>query len=219
MIKRLFDSVGSLMGLVILSPLFVAVALWIKMDSSGPVFFRQKRVGRYGGLFDILKFRTMIANAEELGPSITADGDQRITKSGLFLRKHKLDELPQLINVLKGDMSLVGPRPEVPEYVAFYPDGLREKILSVRPGITDLASLEFRDESAILADSQEPVLQYVEEILPRKLRYYALYVDEQNLWLDAKIIVRTLLVLSGSFINKLRLSFSKRLKDKRRLRF
>jgi len=193
--KRVFDIVLTVPGLIMLLPLFAVVALWVKLDSPGPVFFRQTRIGRFREPFRIIKFRTMVSEAEAAGPKVTVDGDARVTRSGAFLRRWKLDELPQLINVLLGDMSLVGPRPEVPEYIACYPEGLRDKILSVRPGITDIASLEFRDESRILAESDDPIRTYKEEVLPAKLERAGRYVDERGTWMDMKLIARTLALL------------------------
>jgi lipopolysaccharide/colanic/teichoic acid biosynthesis glycosyltransferase len=193
--KRAFDLALTICGMILLLPLFAAIALWVKIDSPGPVFFRQTRIGRSGEPFSIIKFRTMVTKAEAMGPKITVDGDARVTRSGAFLRRWKLDELPQLINVLLGDMSLVGPRPEVPEYVACYPEGLRDKILSVRPGITDIASVEFRHESRILAESDDPLRAYIDTVLPDKLRYAEQYVDEHGIWTDLKIIAKTLALL------------------------
>lgn len=192
MAKRLFDLFWVIPGLLILSPLFVFIALWIKTNSLGPVFFCQVRVGQYGNEFKVFKFRTMIPEAEKLGLKITVGGDPRITSSGLFLRKYKLDELPQLFNVLFGQMSLVGPRPEVPEYVDFYPSAVREKVLSIKPGITDLASLQYKDENDLLKDAENPLEVYIKEIMPRKLDYYVQYVDKRTLWLDFTIIIRTI---------------------------
>ena len=192
MLKRLFDLIFALPGVVVLSPLLLVVAIWVRVDSKGPILFRQVRVGRFGDEFNILKFRTMISCSESAGPKITFGKDSRITRCGQFLRQSKLDELPQLFNVVKGEMSLVGPRPEVPEYVAIYPQRLRSKIFSVRPGITDLASLEYRHESEMLAESKDPAKAYVEEVLPSKLAYCEKYIDNQSLWLDVKIIFRTL---------------------------
>ena len=143
-------------GLILLSPLLIGLGLWIKLDSPGPVFFRQQRVGQYGALFGIHKFRSMTADAPLGGLQITVGNDARITRAGRFLRRTKLDELPQLIDVLIGNMSLVGPRPEVPKYVAMYPTALRDKVLSVRPGITDPASLQYRDEGSLLAAAASP---------------------------------------------------------------
>ena len=148
-VKRIFDFLVSLIGIIILSPIFVIVSIAIKLDSRGEVLFLQKRVGRYGKEFNIYKFRTMVTNAEKIGKQITVGKDSRITRVGAFLRKFKIDELPQLFNVLKGDMSLVGPRPEVPKYVALYNEEQRH-VLDVRPGITDMASLRYKDENDIL---------------------------------------------------------------------
>jgi lipopolysaccharide/colanic/teichoic acid biosynthesis glycosyltransferase len=192
MAKRLFDILGAGFGLLLLSPLLLAVAVWIKLDSHGPVMFRQQRVGRFGHLFEIHKFRTMRVNAPALGPQITVGADPRITRSGQWLRKTKLDELPQLWDVLRGAMSLVGPRPEVPRYVALYPAALREVVLSVRPGITDPASLSFRDESELLARAADPEREYVEVVMPAKLRLAADYVRHASLAADLRLILATL---------------------------
>jgi lipopolysaccharide/colanic/teichoic acid biosynthesis glycosyltransferase len=151
--------------------LLLLVALWIKLDSPGPVFFRQERIGRFGVPFRIHKFRTMTHGA--VGAQITVGADARITRAGAWLRRTKLDELPQLIDVLRGAMSLVGPRPEVPRYVAMYPQGLRDKVLSVRPGITDVASLEYRDEGELLARAADPEREYVSVVMPAKLKLAA----------------------------------------------
>ncbi|HLO95673.1 MAG TPA: sugar transferase, partial [Burkholderiaceae bacterium] len=181
MAKRLFDILASGLGLLLLSPLLLGVALWIKWDSPGPVMFRQERVGRFGRPFFIHKFRSMRVDAPALGPQITIGEDPRITRSGRFLRRSKIDELPQLWDVLRGAMSLVGPRPEVPRYVALYPAELRDIVLSVRPGITDPASLAFADESAMLAQARDPERAYVEEILPEKLAVSARYLQQAGL--------------------------------------
>jgi lipopolysaccharide/colanic/teichoic acid biosynthesis glycosyltransferase len=194
MAKRLLDMVGSLVGLLLLALPGALVALAIRVDSPGPVFFRQERVGRHGRPFRIHKFRTMRVDAERAG-QLTVGDDQRVTRVGRFLRAHRLDELPQLIDVLRGDMSLVGPRPEVPRYVARYPAGLRERVLAVRPGITDPASLAFRGEAAQLAAADDPEREYVEVILPRKLALAADYADRASLWTDLALIWRTLGVL------------------------
>jgi lipopolysaccharide/colanic/teichoic acid biosynthesis glycosyltransferase len=193
--KRLFDLCVAALGLLMLAPVLLAVALWVVRDSPGPAFFRQQRVGRAGRLFRIYKFRTMHPRAEAAGPAITVGADTRITRAGHWLRRTKVDELPQLFNVLLGHMSLVGPRPEVPHYVALYPDDLRELVLSVRPGITDRASIEFRDESTLLGQSSDPERTYVEQILPIKLRYAAEYARSHTLWTDLQIIASTAKVL------------------------
>lgn len=198
MLKRIFDFIAACAGLFVLSPVLLLVALWIKLDSPGPVLFRQKRVGRHGQLFNILKFRTMVVAAEAQGLSITTHADRRITRAGSVLRKCKLDELPQLYNVLAGEMSLVGPRPEVPKYVALYPETARATILSVRPGITDNASIEFSDESSLLRESSDPERMYIEEILPRKIALYLDYVAAQSFWLDLSLIGKTLSKLMAS---------------------
>ena len=195
MIKRLFDIVIAGLSLLLLSPLLLAIAAWIKLDSPGPVFFRQERVGRGGVLFRIHKFRTMCSDAPAIGPQITVGDDPRITRAGRFLRRAKLDELPQLIDVLAGTMSVVGPRPEVPKYVAMYPAALRDKVLSVRPGITDRASIEFRDENALLAAAADPEREYAEVVLPAKLRYAADYVDHATLGQDLRLLALTIKTL------------------------
>lgn len=193
--KRLFDLVVSALALVVLAPVLAAVALWVRLDSRGSIFYRQTRIGRGGQPFRIFKFRTMHPGADTAGPAITVGEDARITRAGHWLRRTKLDELPQFINVLLGDMSVVGPRPEVPRYVALYPSSLRDIVLSVRPGITDLASIAFRDESTLLGQSNDPERTYVEEILPAKLRYAADYATTHSLWGDLQIIARTALML------------------------
>lgn len=193
--KRLFDLLLAAVGLSLLAPLLLVIALWVVCDSPGPAVFRQQRVGRAGKLFNIYKFRTMHQRAEAHGPAITIGADARITRAGHWLRRTKADELPQLLNVLLGQMSVVGPRPEVPHYVALYPSDLRELILGVRPGITDNASIEFRDESSLLGQSSDPERTYVEQVLPVKLHYAAQYAQSHTLWVDLKIIVRTISAL------------------------
>ena len=193
LLKRLFDMAASGIGLLLLAPLLLALAVWIKCDSAGPVFFLQERVGLHGKLFRIIKFRSM--RQHHAGPQITVGADARITRSGRFIRAYKLDELPQLINVLLGDMSLVGPRPEVPRYVALYPADVRDEVLSVRPGMTDLASVQYRSESDLLASSSDPELTYTTVILPAKLALYQQYVRRRSLWLDVRIIGMTLGIL------------------------
>ena len=192
MAKRAFDLFCSAIGLLALAPVFAVVSVLIVRDSPGPVFFRQVRVGRQGRLFRIHKFRTMRHEPLQKGLSITVGADPRVTRVGAALRRYKLDELPQLIDVLRGSMSLVGPRPEVPEYVALYPERDREIVLSVRPGITDRASLEFSDESALLSGADDPQRLYVEEILPIKLQQYREYVATRALTGDIDIIFKTL---------------------------
>lgn len=195
MLKRGFDIAFSVVVLLLLVPLLLAVALWVKLDSPGPVFFRQRRVGLRGREFLIYKFRTMRINAEAVGPQITIGTDPRITRSGEYLRKYKIDEFAQFFNVLIGDMSVVGPRPEVPQYVALYPSGTREIVLSVQPGITDRASIEFRDENDILGKAKDPIQVYVNNVMPIKLAYYLAYVRERTFMGDLKIIGMTLVAL------------------------
>jgi lipopolysaccharide/colanic/teichoic acid biosynthesis glycosyltransferase len=195
MSKRLFDLVAASLGLLALAPLLALVALWVKLDSPGPVFYRQQRVGRGGVLFNILKFRTMRVRPSD-GRQLTVGHDPRVTRAGRFLRHYKLDELPQLLNVVQGTMSLVGPRPEVPRYVACYPPQVRALVLSVAPGLTDWASILYKEESVILGRAADPEKAYVETILPAKLDYYVRYVRERNFWLDLHIIFRTLAAIA-----------------------
>lgn len=189
--KRLIDIVASGLGLVILSPLFLVVAIWIKLDSPGPVFFRQVRVGRYNKDFRIFKFRTMRVGSDK-GSQITIGGrDPRVTRAGYWLRKFKIDELPQLINVFIGDMSLVGPRPEVRRYVNLYtPEQMH--VLDVRPGITDAASIKFRNESEFLKQAEDPEKHYIEVIMPMKLDLYLQYVNCHSFKGDIRLILETL---------------------------
>ncbi len=190
-IKRFFDLSFALLGLVVLSPFLICCALKIKFEDKGAIFYRGERVGLNGKIFRIFKFRTMVVDAEKLGPSSTSEDDKRITSIGKFLRKYKLDELPQLINVLVGDMSLVGPRPEVQQFTDLYTD--EEKIiLTVRPGITDWASLWNSDEGAVLAGAADPDKAYMELIRPTKLKLQIKYVTERSFWVDLKIIMLTL---------------------------
>lgn len=193
--KRALDVSGALLGLVMLSPVFVIAAIAIKRDSAGPVFFRQDRVGRGGRLFRILKFRSMAVRAVS-GPALTVNADKRVTRVGAFLRRTKLDELPQLVNVLWGDMSLVGPRPEVPEFMKFYSAEQRAVMLSMRPGMTDYAAILFRDESSLLADVDDPVALYRDRIMPIKFSYYERYSREIGLLNDMRIILATVLLVA-----------------------
>lgn len=193
-LKRGFDIIFSSLGLIILSPLFLIIILIIKTGSKGPAFFKQTRVGKDGKEFKIIKFRTMEVDAEKKGMQITVGQDSRITKEGKWLRKFKLDELPQLINVLVGDMSFVGPRPEVPKYVGYY-DDYQRNILKVKPGITDLASIEFRAENELLGRSADPEKTYIEEIMPAKFSLNLKYLKNMTLLNDVKIIMKTILVL------------------------
>lgn len=194
-VKRLFDVGASAVGLVVLSPALWAIALLIKLDSPGPVLFWQSRVGRNGQVFRMCKFRTMSSEGSLTGPELTVRDDARITRLGSTLRHYKLDELPQLINVLRGDMSLVGPRPEVPFYVDKWDERTRAIVLSVRPGMTDLASIEFRNESELLEASEDPEQKYLEEIVPKKNNLTVYYVENRSLWLDVKILGRTFLAI------------------------
>jgi lipopolysaccharide/colanic/teichoic acid biosynthesis glycosyltransferase len=192
--KRLFDIVVSALGLVLLSPLIVGAALLIKLDSKGPIFFRQERIGKGFRPFGIFKFRTMVQDAPQKGGSITFGADPRITRAGQFLRKTKIDELPQLINVLKGEMSLVGPRPEVRPYVELFPKDY-EAILKVRPGITDLASLKYRDEAATLERAENPEDEYLRKVLPDKIGLAKEYIEKASFSFDLKLILRTIFKL------------------------
>ena len=189
MAKRAFDLLVAALALLLLAPLLLGVALWVRLDSPGPVLYRQQRVGRHGVPFMIHKFRTMRAGAE--GLALTVGDDPRITRAGRFLRRTRIDELPQLIDVLRGAMSLVGPRPEVPRYVALYPAGLRERALAVRPGITDPASLAFINESELLARAADPEHEYVHVILPAKLQRAADYADSASLATDLRVLWQT----------------------------
>jgi lipopolysaccharide/colanic/teichoic acid biosynthesis glycosyltransferase len=189
--KRIFDVIASAVGLIVSSPLIVIVAGLVKLDSSGPVIFRQERVGMHGRPFKILKFRTMHVNHG--GSGIIVGDDGRITRSGSWLRSTKLDELPQLINVVRGEMSLVGPRPELPEYVAHWSAAARARVLSVRPGITDPAAIQFRRESEMLAKVDDPQRYYLEVLLPQKVALYERYVAQQSFTSDCKVIGRTIM--------------------------
>ena len=193
MIKRIFDITAALVGLVLLSPMFLAIAVWIKLDSRGPVFFRQQRVGKDGVMFDIIKFRSMTDDRHDA--LLTLGHDRRITNAGKFLRRHKLDEFPQLFNVVGGTMSLVGPRPEVPRYVDCYPPDVRELVLSVSPGITDWASIYYKEENSLLNRATNPEQAYLDTILPAKLKYNLRYVSERSFWNDVQIILSTLRAL------------------------
>lgn len=194
-IKRLLDISIAGLGLLLLLPLMGAIALLIKLDSPGSVFFAHERVGRYGRKFKVLKFRTMVQDAPKLGGAITAGHDPRITRVGRILRKTKLDELPQLWNVLKGEMSLVGPRPEVEKYVQLWEPNLREIVLSVRPGITGLTQIRYRHEERLLAQQADPEKYYRETLLPLKLASDVEYVQRRCLVLDLYLLARTFLAL------------------------
>jgi len=192
--KRLLDILFSTIGLLLSSPLLLSLMVRIRTEDGGPVFYRGLRIGLHGQPFRIFKFRTMVVNADRMGGPSTADDDPRITRIGKKLRKYKLDELPQLINVFLGDMSLVGPRPEVPHYVNMYTDE-EKAILTVRPGITDWASLWNPDEGAILAGSPDPEKAYMEKIRPEKIRLQLKYVRERSFWTDIQIIFLTLKII------------------------
>ncbi len=188
--KRIFDVVASGLGLVALSPLFAILAIWIKLDSQGPVFYRQVRVGRGNRDFRLFKFRSMRPDSDRQGLITVGGHDPRVTRSGYYIRKYKLDELPQLINVFIGDMSLVGPRPEVRKYVDMYTPA-QMRVLSVRPGITSLASIRYRNENEILAEAEDPDRCYIERVMPDKLAIDLEYVGKASLWNDIKLIFST----------------------------
>jgi len=193
MLKRLFDIIFALLGLILVLPLLLLIAIIIKMTAGGPVFYKGQRVGKNGRLFKIWKFRTMIPDAEKQGGSATSANDSRLTKLGKFLKRYKLDELPQLFNILRGEMSFVGPRPEVSFYVNMMAEEERKIILSVRPGMTDLASLwDFREEE-VLKGSPDPEKTYMEKIRPTKIKLQLDYVKNRSFWLDLKIILKTIL--------------------------
>jgi lipopolysaccharide/colanic/teichoic acid biosynthesis glycosyltransferase len=187
---RSFDIIFSFLGLVLLSPVLIIIAIWIKIDSKGPVLYRQIRVGLNGIDFELLKFRSMRTNADKAGLLTVGGRDSRITKAGYYLRKYKIDELPQLINVLGGDMSLVGPRPEVRKYVDLYTE-LQKKVLLVKPGITDMASIAYKKENELLAGSPDPERTYTEEIMPEKLKLNMIYIENPGLINYFKIIFKT----------------------------
>jgi lipopolysaccharide/colanic/teichoic acid biosynthesis glycosyltransferase len=190
-VKRLFDIILSILGLILLSPLFIILAIWIKRDSKGPVFYKQIRIGKDAREFNLYKFRSMRQGADKQGLLTVGGKDPRITKSGSFIRRYKLDEFPQLINVLNGEMSIVGPRPEVPKYVALYtPD--QQKVLSVKPGISDWASIYFRNENELLAEAENPEEFYISEVMPQKLLMNLKYIDNNSLFIDVKIILNTI---------------------------
>ena len=192
--KRIFDILVSGIGLLCLSPLLLIVAIWIKLDSPGPVFYRQVRVGRYNNDFRIFKFRSMRIGSDK-GSLVTIGGrDPRITRSGYFIRKFKIDELPQLINVLVGDMSLVGPRPEVRHYVNYWtPEQMH--VLDVRPGITDTASIKYRNENELLAQAEDPEKYYIDVIMQEKIKLYLEYAEKSSFWYDIKLIFQTFWVI------------------------
>lgn len=194
MLKRGLDVAVSLVGLALFLPLMLVLALWVMCDSRGPILYRQVRVGRNGHDFRLLKFRSMRVDADRLGLITVGGRDPRVTRAGYYLRKYKLDELPQLLNVLRGDMSLVGPRPEVRKYVDLYtPEQLR--VLTVRPGITDLASLRYRHENDLLAQAEDPDAYYIETVMPAKLALNLEYIDHQSFWGDLRLIGQTVVAV------------------------
>lgn len=194
MVKRTIDFFAACIGLIVLSPFFVIIAVLVKLDSSGPIFYLQNRVGLKGKLFQLVKFRSMKIDSDKSAPITIGQRDSRITKFGYFLRKFKIDELPQLINVLKGEMSLVGPRPEVEKFVKLYNTN-QQRVLSVKPGITDYASIEFRNENQLLEGKPDPIEFYVTEIMPEKLRLNLKYIDSQSVFTDIQIILKTLFLI------------------------
>ena len=195
--KRAFDILCVLIGLIILSPIFLICAILAKFQSPGPVFYRAQRIGRSGRIFLMYKFRTMVVNAESTGTSLTTYKDPRITQIGDFLRRTKLDELPQLFNVLKGDMSIIGPRPEAPVYVKYYTEEQR-RVLSVRPGITGSAQLENRNEELKLKGQSDPEEYYITQLLPEKLKIDLNYIENRSFVLDLKLIFKTIWTVMGS---------------------
>jgi lipopolysaccharide/colanic/teichoic acid biosynthesis glycosyltransferase len=196
MLKRSFDILTSLIAFILLSPLFLIIAIIIKLTSPGPVFYKGKRTRKGGEIFLMHKFRSMIADADKIGSDLTKYGDNRITGIGKFLRKTKIDELPNLIDVLKGDMSIVGPRPESPSYTQYY-DERQKKALHVRPGITGLAQLQNRREELKLKDQADPDAYYIHELMPKKLEIDLYYVENRNFLMDIKIILKTVFHIEG----------------------
>jgi lipopolysaccharide/colanic/teichoic acid biosynthesis glycosyltransferase len=197
MLKRFFDLILSLMGLLITVPILFLITILIKISSSGPVFYKQVRVGKNNKDFKIFKFRTMHLNADKKGLLTVGGRDPRVTSIGYYLRKFKLDELPQLINVFKGDMSFVGPRPEVRQFVNLYSE-IQKKVLNVKPGITDLASIEFRNENEILSKEEDPNQYYIDNIMPKKLEINLKYINQRNLLKDFVVIIKTIKVIFNS---------------------
>lgn len=189
--KRVFDLFWATVGLCLIWPVFLVIGLLVKVEDRGPIFFRQRRIGRHGHPFRMWKFRTMVVDAEQKGSALTVGRDPRITRVGHWLRDTKVDELPQLINVMLGEMSFVGPRPEVRKYVDLYSEDQRQ-VLDLRPGITDLASVKYRRESELLAASSDPDRTYVEEIMPEKIRINLEYAAQANIWSDVRVILLTL---------------------------
>ena len=194
MLKKSFDVVFAFLGLILVSPLLLVIAILINRESPGPVFYRGERIGKNGKSFRIFKFRTMVENAENLGGPSTAGDDPRLTKIGLFLKRYQFDELPQLINVIKGEMSLVGPRPDVPSEIESLELEIRKIILSIKPGITSLAVLADPHEGELLQGSKDPHKTYCEKIKPEKIRLNLEYVEQRSFWLDIKIIIKTFFI-------------------------
>lgn len=194
--KRAFDLIVAIPAAVLFSPLFAAIAVWVKLDSRGPVFFRQERAGQFGRTFRIFKFRTMVVDAEKHGALITVGADRRITRSGRLLRKYKLDELPQLFNVIRGEMSLVGPRPEVPRYVKTYTEDQR-RILALKPGVTSVASIAFSDESEVLARQDDPESFYRAQLIPAKIREDLGYAKRATVLSDCALVAKTFFRIFG----------------------
>nr|WP_286462992.1 sugar transferase [Myroides odoratimimus] len=190
MVKRIFDIISSGIGLIMLSPIFLFLTIWIKVDSQGPVFYKQVRVGKNGKDFKIFKFRSMRQGSDKQGLITVGGRDPRVTNSGYYIRKYKLDEFPQLINVFVGDMSVVGPRPEVRKYVDLYNEE-QLRVLTVRPGITDIASIKYRNENELLEKAEDPDKTYIEEIMPDKLKYNLEYIDNTSFIYDIKLIFET----------------------------
>jgi lipopolysaccharide/colanic/teichoic acid biosynthesis glycosyltransferase len=193
MLKRAFDLIGSLGALIVFSPVFLVAAILIKLDSSGPIFYKAKRIGKDGKPFTIYKFRTMVANAAEIGPALTYNQDPRITRVGRFLRRTHIDEWPQFLNILKGEMSFVGPRPEAPIYVKHYTPQQRE-VLKVKPGMTGLAQVKYMMDEASMLDAANLDEVYLSEILPRKLELDLQYIQNRSLLLDLKLLIQTVLI-------------------------
>jgi lipopolysaccharide/colanic/teichoic acid biosynthesis glycosyltransferase len=189
-LKRSFDILASLFVLLVLFPFLFFVGIWILLDTKGGIFYRQTRVGKNGKEFRLLKFRSMRLNADQTG-QLTVGNDERVTKSGKFIRKYKIDEFPQLLNIIVGNMSLVGPRPEVPKYVALYSEEQR-MVLSVLPGLTDLATIEYIDEQQALGQSEDPEREYLEQVLPAKLALSLRYIEERTFFLDIKLLLKTI---------------------------
>lgn len=188
--KRIFDLLSALIVIIVFSPLLILLSVWIAFDSKGGVFYKQERVGKNGKLFNLLKFRSMRPNADRAG-QLTVGDDNRVTKVGRFIRKYKLDELPQLFNIVKGEMSVVGPRPEVPKYVDMYSEE-QKKVLLALPGLTDFAAIEYLDEQKILGAADNPEKIYIEEVMPAKLELNLKYIKERNFWLDIGLIFKTI---------------------------